>query len=174
MNKKLSTNIILLVLSGLIVILLITLSILKFTHMKETNAAIESEYTYLDQNSSQLSRFKKLEKIKNQLESTINILEQQIPSNPDEYKIIDQIQQVSLDSVADFVQIQFSDRVQNNGINEMPFKLTFTGKYTSLIKLLNSLAEGERLIRIDDIQIAKGDNAMSSIRADISAVAFSK
>lgn len=174
MINKLTSNIILLILSGIVAVLLILLSITKYNNINDTSLKIEQQTQKLQENRIRLARLKKLEVVRPQLEKALAFLKKQIPERPYEEQILQMLEQKSINNSSDFVLIQFLERVNSNSINEMPLQLTFGGRYKSLVNVLENMASGERLFRIEEIQMTKTDNKSDYIAATISAVAFSK
>lgn len=172
-KKNISSNTMLLLLSGIVVVLLIVLNIIKVNSINQASAQIESEEAILDDQKAYLEELKKLTKIRPELEKTHKILSVQIPEQPEEDKLIEYINRLSRENETRFVHIQFDKRTVTGNITEMPLQLKFTGKYTSLMEFISSISEGERLIRIDGLQIDREDSS-GSINASITAKAFYK
>ena len=95
-----------------------------------------------------------------------------VPAQPDESVLLDDLQIVANASSTDFNQIQFDNRVNQQGYVEMPIKLTFMGRYQELLNLVERLQNGPRVIRIDEIKLGKGNQDQLRLRADITASAF--
>lgn len=173
-KKNIPTSTLLLIVSGMVAVLLIVLSVVKFNHMNETSKTIEQVSATLESNISRLSKLKTLEKVKPDLERAVDILSLTIPDQPNESSLMELINSLSVDNQTEFARVEFSEIKQNNNLNEIPLRLSFSGKYASLIDLLSQLKNGNRLIRIDEIIISKSDSAINDIKADITAVAFCK
>lgn len=172
-KKNISSNSLLLLLSGIVVILLIALNIIKINSINKASAQIESEETVLNEKKAYLEELKKLTEIRPELVKAQKILSVQIPEQPGEDQLIDYINRLSQKNKISFVHVQFEKRTINGNINEIPLQLKLTGEYTSLMDFIRSISEGERLIRIDELQIDKEDSS-GSINAFITAKAFYK
>ena len=171
-KKGLSNNTVLLILSGVIVLLLITLTVLKINEHNELNDAISQQEASIQENQDRLINLQYLDSIKPALKYAFEALNKQVPKEPMEHQIIAQINSITLDNETDFLDIHFDERLQKNNLNEMPIKLKFSGSYTSFIKVIKYLEQGERLFRIDEIKINKSDNGLSTITAEIIASTF--
>lgn len=172
-KKNISSNTLLLLLSGIVVILLIVLNFIKIKNINEVSAQIESEEAILNEQKAYLEDLKKLTLIRPELEKAHKILSVQIPKQPDEDELIEYIDKLSKKNNTSFVHIQFDKRTVNGKITEMPLQLMFSGNYTSLMKFIRSISEGERLIRIDGLHINR-EGSGGSINASITAKAFFK
>ena len=161
-----------LVLSAVFCIVLAALSVLNFMNIRELDEEIRLEAKALRGNNERLNFLRKLKELESDLEYTFEVLKKQIPSSPEDFNIIRQIEAYSSGNSSEFVKIQFGDYKNEADINSIPLTLTFTGRYSNLLKLINEIMSGERLYRIDSIRIERLEN--SDIRADIEAFAFYK
>lgn len=173
-KKSIKSDSLLLIVSGLVVVLLIVLNIFSINKIKETSENIKTETTKLDENKHTLEKLKKLELIRPELESANEILIKQIPEEPLESGLLEYIQNLSNNNKNNFVEIKFEEREEKSNLSEMPFVFIVTGRYSSLLGLLGNLANGERLIRIDEIRIESMGNAKGLINTTIKANAFYK
>lgn len=173
-NKSSSNNPLLLILSGLVVLLLIVLIIFSVNKINTINDQIENITAKLYEDKDTLEKLKQLDSLRPELESANRVLVKQIPDGPSEHELIEYIYNLSKNNKNKFIEIKFKERNGNEDIFEMPFSMTIEGKYESMLKLLNSIANGERLIRIDEIQIESVDNVKGLINTSITAKAFYK
>lgn len=176
MNKKMSfsSSTVLMILSVIIGLIMIIMTITNIGHVNETKGDITTVENEISSNEKRLASLMLLEEKKGVLEKSKVYLANLIPRTPEEYNVIDYIQNLSRMNKTDFVQIQFEDRKQVNNLNEMPLKLSFEGRYISFIQFLGNLSDGERLIRIDEVTISKVDDTLGVIKADVTACAFFK
>lgn len=174
-SKKIISNVsLLLVISGLVVVLLIVLNVFSINNINEISGQINSEKAKLEENKSTLRELKKLESLRPELETANEFLAKLIPEEPLEHDLIKYIQNLSDKNENVFVEIKFEERKQNENFFEMPFILTVNGRYLSLLELLDNMAKGERLIRIDEIKIDGTGDANGLINTSITANAFYK
>ncbi len=174
-NKKgISSNSIILLMSCVVIALLVVLNIWNINRINKINEQIKTETVNLDENKEILGELNELILMKPELEFAHRVLAGKIPKEPAEYDIIKHIEDLSKLSSSNLVKIQFNDRLKKNNITEMPIELSFNGEYTSLIEFMNNLSIGERLIRIDKIQIYKEEDASGTINVNFTANAFFK
>lgn len=166
-------NLVLLVVSSLIIVLLMTLCFFRIRHFNETSKLIRIGTQALEGKQKRLSKLKALDSIRPELEYAFKDLQLKIPQLPLEHELVDQIELLASSNGINLNQVQFNERVENNNVNEIQFTFSITGRYSSLISLLQNISTGERLIRVDEIQIVKDENVKDTIRADITAAAFS-
>ena len=57
-------------------------------------------------------------------------------------------------------------------MNEMPMSLSLKGSFPQLVSFMKNVANGERLIRIDQIDIRHEEATADGITIDMEAVAF--
>jgi Tfp pilus assembly protein PilO len=175
MNKKYSSNnSILLVLSGLVAVFLIVLIIFSLNKINKINDQIAVETKKLEENKQTLEMLKELELLRPELESANDILKKQIPDQPYEHGLIEYIHKLSENNKNNFVEIVFNERKKRDNLSEMPFSLIINGKYSSLLGLLDSIENGERLIRIDEIRIDSTGDGKGTISTFITANTFYK
>jgi Tfp pilus assembly protein PilO len=172
-QKSISSQTLLLILSGVITILLITLTVLQVIKINDLNKALPEMRATVQNNKERLENLKYLDSIRPYMEQAVDILSRQLPEEPMEHQIIDHINGIARKYNTDFIDIYFSDRAQTNNLLVMPLKISFSGSYKSFVKVLNELEHGERLLRIDTMKINKPDSGLSEIKAEITAAAFS-
>lgn len=158
---------------GTVVILLIILfATFRIVHIKETIASIDQEEQAYKENTAKLNQLMLISKKEEEFKQAISTMNGLIPDQAEDYDIINKINNFSSILDTNFIQIEFADMVVNNNINVMPFSLSFKGQYLSLIQLISDISSGERLIRIDDIDISQNDSVANSINVEIKARAF--
>ena len=169
-NKTMTSSRILLIASALTIVLLLVLSVFKISHIKETTSAIDNLNLVLRNNKERLKELEDLRDYLPELENAYKTLNDKIPVLPDKPKLVEQLNQYSEENDVALLEVDFGEESEKDSLNEIPLKLSFEGEYTSIVKLLENLDYGERLIRIDEIEIdSSGSNI---IWADVSAVAF--
>ena len=95
-----------------------------------------------------------------------------VPVRPDESVMLGDLETAADATGTDFNQIHFDNLVTKQGYLEMPFKLTFIGRYQELTGLVDHLQNGPRVIRIDEIKLGQGNQDSLRLKADITASAF--
>lgn len=171
-KKNVSGNILLL-LSCIIAVLLVIFNIVKIKSINETSEQIKTEEAILSERKAYLEELKELTLIRPELEKAHEILSVKIPKQPEEDKLIEYIDKLAMENNSSLTHIQFQERVTVGELTEMPIQVTFTGQYTSLLELIRSLTQGERLIRIEWLQIDESDSD-GNLNASVTARAFFK
>mgnify|MGYP001256740374 CR=1 FL=1 len=185
MNKNaISRGGILLIASTITIILLLVLSVTKISDIKKTVSEIDEVNSTLGINEGRLKNLEDLNENLDELMDDFIVLSKKIPSSPDKNKLIGLLNQYASENDVLLSQVDFDElnveesmeesegESENDTPNELKVKLAFTGEYASLIKLLKKLDNGERLIRIDEIEISSTGDFSKILRADITAVAF--
>ena len=171
-NKTMTSSRILLIASALTIVLLLVLSVFKISHIKETSSAIDNLNTVLHNNKDRLKNLELLRDYLPELENAYKTLNDKIPVSPDKPKLTDLLNKYANESNVTLIQIGFEEESEDDSLNEIPLNLSYEGEYTSIVKMLEKLDYGERLIRIDEIEIISMGSFSTNIKADISAAAF--
>lgn len=169
-KKNANSNILLVIALGAVFCCLMIFSVIKILHIKDTRYGIDQEEQANQENQIKLQQLRQLSKREDEFNLSLLIMNNLLPDQADESQIINQIQSMSNKLPVNFIEVQFGDWVVNNNINIMPFTLRFSGDYKELIELIGNISSGERLIRIDEISIAKSEEV--NLNADIKARAF--
>jgi len=173
MNKNaISRGGVLLIASTATIILLLVLSVTKFSDIKKTISEIDEISATLRYNETRLKKLEAIKENQVELESAYDVLQKKIPDSPDKNKLIDQLNQYAKENYVVLSELDFEEEIEKDTFKELKLKIAFNGEYASLIKLLKTLDNGERLIRIDEIEISSTGDFSKILRADITAVAF--
>lgn len=173
-EKGLTLNIVLMSLIGLLTLLLLFMSITRAVGLREAKAAVKEKSEAYSLLSDKLTHLKLLKNEEAVLKRKLTVLEKAIPASEKESSLVSLINGLSLDSGIHFVQIQFKESLETGGVVEMPVQLIFNASYNGLVHFLDQIEEGQRLIRLDDIQIFKTDSQTGLLRIEISASAFTR
>jgi len=158
--------------SAATIVLLLVLSVFKIMHIKETSSEIDKIYVTIQQNKDRLSQLEALNSYQPELEDGYKKLIEQIPAIPDEQRVIALLDQYSKENNVVLLKFNFGEVTENDNLNELSLEVSFSGEYSSILKVLEKMENGERLFRINDIQLNGIENESKKIRADISAVVF--
>lgn len=94
------------------------------------------------------------------LEENLQILRTMIPDSMYEDSIIIELQNHAKASNISLVSIDFMDRNINEKFVEMPLNITLHATHKNFLNLLNNIVYGDRLFRIDSIQLRKDDDGL--------------
>ena len=162
-----------------IVIVLFILGIASFGYLivKETlhtgvkTAEILNIKTILADRQALLKRMQHARERTPDMEAHLEELQLMIPGNPQQEQILTGLQRSAEEASLVFGSVQFGEHIREDGYAAIPMKLTFQGEYKSFLKLLNRLMHGERLYRIDEINLGSVDGSLS---IEITASVFYK
>ncbi len=108
-----------------------------------------------------LQRMKDAEVLSEELEAHLITLQKLIPEEPEQNRFLIWIQQVSSDASLKLSDVTFSEHTIEDGYVVMPVQLSLQGNYKNVLKLLTSLMYGERLVRVDDIDLTNSEGSLS-------------
>lgn len=125
--------------------------------------------------ASTRARLLELTRVKEQaagLREQLALYNKILPAEPAEDLLITEINNAAEKTGMHFLQIRFEQRVVKNDYVEMPFRVTFEGRYQALLDLLAELQHGPRALRVDNIKIGEGSAKLPWIKVEIAASAF--
>lgn len=158
---------------GIVALALILVLIFnQYGALKQAREKVAEEQLALARVQAQLSDLEQAKAQAAELEQQFARYELMMPANPGEGVLISTLRSYAEDTGANFVSISFGERVNKSGYNEMPVELVFEGSYHQLLRLLNRLQAGQRIIRIDELKVTRGGQGLTVIKADIVASAF--
>lgn len=171
MAVKLSTDRIALILGGVALVLMLFLIFQQFSSLgaaKEQVALEKQSFELMEKRLQQLEQAKASEEeTRQKMERAIKA----IPTSPDENVLINDLKYKADDSGTHFLEIKFENRVSKEGYLEMPFKVTFEGYYQGLVELMDSVKDGPRAVRINEMILKKGSQE-GLVRVELTASAF--
>jgi len=105
-------------------------------------------------------------------EARLAAAERLIPREPDENRLVSDMQDVAGRANTELLQVRFEERAARENFVEMPVKIAFQGRYHGLLDLLEDLEGGARAVRVDEVKVGRGRDGLPQIRADITAAVF--
>jgi Tfp pilus assembly protein PilO len=166
------SKILLVALPVLFVIAMLVLIFFKVEQIKSVTIELVTGQAGLQQDKDKLGILENLKSRESQIKQQYDRALKMIPKEPMEESLINDIQQKAALTMADFVQIKFNPRVQVGNYTDMPLDISFSGDYGEFIKLLESLRNSERVLRLDNISVSVSQEDTSKINADITAHSF--
>lgn len=171
-DMKKQQNVPFIILSGILIIALAIFTAITAVDISEANSAIENEEQIYEANEEKLARLEALLLIEDELRQSFDALNKLLPRQADEAGLIQHINRLSEAAGLDMAKIDFQERVVNNNLNGMPMTLSFKGSYPQLVSFIMNIAAGDRLIRIDQIDIRREEATADGITIDMKAIAF--
>jgi Tfp pilus assembly protein PilO len=172
MKKKESSsaNTIVLFIIAILALLLVVLNISSLYQIQKTSDALNSSTIRLDEYNKRFSKLNKMVQEKEQLMASFELLSKKIPLQSFENHILNSIEESVKENKTELINLQFGDYKENQDLIQIPLTLTVKGKYSDLIRLFTELEDGERLVRIDGINLTKDEDL--KVRADIIAFTY--
>jgi len=171
-NVKKQHILLITILSCILIIALAIFTAITAVDISEANSAIENEEQIYEENEKKLARLEALLLIEDELRQSFDALNKLLPKQANEAGLIQHINRLAETDGLDVAMIDFGDRVVNNNLNEMPMSLSLKGSFPQLVSFMKNVANGERLIRIDQIDIRHEEATADGIIIDMEAVAF--
>ena len=101
-------------------------------------------------------------------EAHLSELQKMIPQAPDQNQFLVWVHQVSSDASLKLADVSFETHTQEAGYSVMPVKLYLQGNYNNTLQFLSSLMYGERLVRVDDVDLSgMGDNLSIEMKVNL-------
>lgn len=122
---------------------------------------IDSIEALIEEQQVLLQRMKDAEARSEELEVHLATLQKMIPEDPEQNRFLIWIQQVSSDASLKLSDVSFSEHTIEEGYVEMPVQLSLQGNYKNMLKFLSNLMYGERLVRVDDIDLSESGGNLS-------------
>lgn len=160
------------IVSAFIIAALGIFTVITAINISETSAAIVEEEWLYEKNKERLARLQVISDTEDELRKEYERLNRLLPAQADEVGLIRYINELAIASGMVMEAIEFDDRVVNNSINVIPMKVSLKGTYSQLASLMKDIAEGERLVRFEEIEIKRGNTDADGISVSIKANAF--
>lgn len=138
-------------------------------HLKELSNQVRLTGRKISQQRTVLEQLRGLEINAENLriqQETINMM---IPEQPMEEDVLLHVQYYAEATSVPLTTIRFGERNVGTGLTEMPIDLSFRGTYKGFLNLLSNMMYGNRLLRIDEIEM---DRAEDVLEINIHANAF--
>jgi Tfp pilus assembly protein PilO len=151
---------------------MLVLIYLKVDDINKSHEVLAAEKKELRRDEELLDRLEKLRDNEDELMENYDRVLKLMPEKPDEGEMIRYLQAKAETAMLKFVRIVFGPRVKESGYVVMPMELSFSGNYEALLEFLELIADGERAIRIDAVNVGSPDDGSGQITADILAHGF--
>ncbi len=139
--------------------------------MQRNREQLQEEEVALAQAQEELQELYRIRDQASLYQEQMVYYEGKIPQEPEEGKLLDYLQELEEKSTQKFIQVSFGDRQSGEELTEIPLEISSKGNYHSLLVLLEEMREGERVLRLDDLRIARGE-LPGDLMVEISACAF--
>ncbi len=165
-------NYIIMGLVALVLILGFVLLYVQANALSDTRIEVQEEEMAVLAAQSRLNRLMEHRERASEYEQRLAFASRMIPRQPGEDNILRYIYRLADDNDLRAVEIRFDTRSEMNGYTEMPLSITVEGSFQNTRSMLSQLYNGERAIRVDNINLNRTGEAGSVLRITISANAF--
>lgn len=157
---------------GIVALLLVLLLIYKqLGTFNQARLELQTEQEALLQASQNLQALTQVRDQAAHFEEQLLFLEEVMPKKPREDLLIKSVQTMAIESGMELKQIKFETYEARQEHIEIPIKLSLEGQYHGLLNFLESIQNGPRAIRIEEVRIGKGWE-ISSATVELTAKAF--
>lgn len=162
MRKKNAFQMLLIIVFSLIFLVSAYLIVKEALFIGKQTAEINNIEALIGQQQALLKKMKDAEAQSAQLEAQLSVLRKMIPEEPEQNHFLVWVQQISSDASLKMTGISFGEHTeQEDGYVIMPFHLTMQGNFQGLLNFLSQLMNGERLVRVDDIDLSDSNGILS-------------
>ncbi len=163
----------LMVLACVVIIALLCILVYnQYNNLQTARATVEQERQELQQQEERLERLEDLKENEAQIRAQLAYLEMLLPDQPKEDEMIQYLQGAADLAGIHFLQVRFLPRVEEERLMVMPMTIGFEGRYQEMLKLLEVLRIGNRLMRVEQVRIGQGREGFPQIRVEIIGSTF--
>jgi len=157
-----------------LILTLAVFTVMAIMDIMEISSQIKIEKQYWQANEQKLAQLEQLDHRKDELERVYDLLNRLIPMSADEDMLINRLDTLSRNAGLHLGSVEFGDRVVNaeSNLNEMPVSLAFKGSYLKFAEILPYIIKGERLLRVEEIEIERQDGTNDVVNVKMKAKAF--
>lgn len=164
----------LIILAVLVVILSFVLVYIQISALANLKVEVENEEQALSLAQTNLARLLKLRANAAEYEQRLAYAERMIPADAGEEEILRYFYRLSDEYDVKVIEIRFDNRSVGETFNTMPLVLNLEGNYSNLSRLLRRLRDGDRVFRVNNIQINRTGGSGSDLRFALVASTFYK
>ena len=129
--------------------------------LKRQNAEIKSIEAIIAEQQVLLQKMKGTELRSAEYEDFLLKLHKMIPDKPEQDKFIVWVYDASESASLKISDVSFGEHVTEEGYLSIPIQMTVNGGYNNILEFLSSLMYGERLVRVDDVDLQGGGESIS-------------
>jgi Tfp pilus assembly protein PilO len=169
MSRNNSIQVVLIVLFTILFVLSGYLAINEAIHIGALRAEIRTVQQEILQQKTLLAQLRKLKNNEGFLREQYNEISMLIPGQPFEERLIKKLHQSANNSGIPMIMIKFGKRLEEKELIWMPLEISYVGSYAEFMDLLSEIMYGNRLIRIDELELYVNEGLLE---IDILANAF--
>jgi len=158
-------------LAALVLILAVAVIVFQVNAIRDLRAEVKEEEQALEEARAYLARLQEHRDRAPEYEERLAFAERMIPPEPDEDRLLRYIHRLAYEYDLRAREINFDSRVDEDMYMIMPFTLEIEGSFRDLGAFLRHVYNGERAIRISDLEMSRGEGG-GPATVSISARAF--
>lgn len=161
MNINKSTGAVILVIFLLCTAFLGYLILSGITEIQALNKQIEERKQAILIKQRTLEQLRKIKENAGILEDTYNTINVMIPAVISTENIVAEMQNYANKASVTMLSVNFGQITQSTDLLEMTLNMSFSGSYNSFLNLLYYILHGERLVKVNGIQIENGSDGLT-------------
>ena len=162
------------ILAILVVILSFALVYVQNSTLSNLKIEVENEEQALNLAQANLARLMDLRANAAEYEQRLSYAERMIPAEAGEEEILRYFYRLSDEYDIKLLEIRFDNRSVGETFTTMPLALNLEGSYSNLSRLLRRLRDGDRVFRVNNIQLSRTGDSGSDLRLTLAASTFYK
>jgi Tfp pilus assembly protein PilO len=135
--------------------------------IRRQTAEINSIEAIIEEQQVLLQKMKGTEVRSAEYEACLSKLQKFIPEEPEQNQFIVWVYEASESVSLNISDISFGEHTVEGGYSVMPVHLALQGSYNSMLEFLSSLMYGERLVRVDDVDLFGGERLSMNMRINL-------
>lgn len=160
------------VLCAVMTLLLLVFSITTILGIRNMDLAIRQEEQAYQSNTKKLAELQSIVEHEEEYRQAIAVMKQLIPDQVNDTVVLNQISTLCKTTGVDLIEVGFGDRVVTNDIHVLPLKLKLRGGYFPYMDLIKKMTYGERLFRIDEMNINQDSVSSGLLNVELSVRMF--
>ncbi|MBP7177187.1 MAG: type 4a pilus biogenesis protein PilO [Thermoclostridium sp.] len=154
MKKKNNLQVLLMIAFMLVTVVFGYLIVREGLLIRKQSAEIYRIEAIIEEQQVLLKKMRDAEARSSEYETKLLQLQKMIPDQPEQNQFVVWVQQASADASLKLTDISFNEHTVEEGYSVMPVQLSLYGNYVSTLKFLSDMLYGERLVRVDDVDLS--------------------
>lgn len=174
-SKVSNENKIIVVMAILIIAILIGVNARTIYSIDKVEKEIDAQMDLYRKEEAKLNEYIRLANFREELELSRELLYKQIPMGANENGIKSFINYATQLYGLTIIDLNIdSSKSEAKDVKEIPISLSIKGSYLSITRLINSLQVGERLYKIEEIELSRESGQSKDLYSNIYFIAYYK
>ncbi len=143
----------------------------QYTNLNEARESLEEEQERLSGLETQLAFLEEIQEREEEINAQLELFREFVPASPRKDDLVNTLYEATPDE-GELTAIRIDSVINNGSYNQIPFNITYTGRYGEVIELINDLHEDNRIFKVYNVTIYEGEEGFPTVNADISAESF--